>query len=90
VVSIFEDTPHAQRVALLELDIDLRTQNLWRELHAAGFDDDKVEAIAAYMRAAYALGYVHALEEPEPGQMCRDNGYKTPARRSHQTSRTVT
>jgi hypothetical protein len=39
------------RIDLLELDIDLRLTDLWRE--AASITDWNLEVVAAFMRAAY-------------------------------------
>ena len=53
------------RIDLLELDIDLRLADLWRE--AAGISDWSLEVVAAFMRAAYGKGYCDALTEDSPG-----------------------
>ena len=47
------------RIDLLELDIDLRLADLWRET----FDvtDWNLEVVAAFLRAAYGKGYCDAL-----------------------------
>ena len=47
------------RIDLLELDIDLRLADLWRE--AAGITEWNLEVVAAFMRAAYGKGYCDAL-----------------------------
>ena len=49
------------RIDLLELDIDLRLADLWRE--AAEIDDWNLDVVAAFMRAAYGKGYCAALTE---------------------------
>ena len=49
------------RIDLLELDIDLRLTDLWRE--AAGIEEWSLEVVAAFMRAAYGKGYCDALTE---------------------------
>jgi hypothetical protein len=67
------------RVDLLELDIDQRLLDLWAEAHE--IKDWNLEAAAAFMRAAYGVGYCAALTEAKPGSLCRDHGYKIPARR---------
>jgi hypothetical protein len=67
----------------LELDIDLRLSGLWREVQ--GVTEWSLEAAAAYMRAAYARGYITALTEPDDarGALCRDNGYRVPEKGEH-------
>ena len=67
------------RIDLLELDIDLRLADLWRE--AAGIDEWSLEVVAAFMRAAYGKGYCDALTEDSPGSLCEEHGYRVPARR---------
>jgi hypothetical protein len=49
------------RIDLLELDIDLRLADLWRE--AAGITEWSLDVVAAFMRAAYGKGYCDALTE---------------------------
>jgi hypothetical protein len=71
--------PRPTRIDLLELDIDLRLSDLWRE--AAEMGEWNLEVVAAFMRAAYGKGYCDALTEDAPGSLCRDHGYSTPARR---------
>jgi hypothetical protein len=67
------------RIDLLELDIDLRLTDLWRE--AADVTEWNIEVVAAFMRAAYGKGYCDALTEDAPGSLCHDHGYRVPARR---------
>jgi hypothetical protein len=67
------------RIDLLELDIDLRLADLWRE--AAEISEWNIEVVAAFMRAAYGKGYCDALTEDAPGSLCHDHGYRIPARR---------
>ena len=67
------------RIDLLELDIDLRPADLWRE--AASIDEWSLEVVAAFMRAAYGKGYCDALTEELPGSLCADHGYRVPERR---------
>jgi hypothetical protein len=67
------------RIDLLELDIDLRLTDLWRE--AADVDEWNLEIVAAFMRAAYGKGYCDALTEDQPGALCHDHGYQIPDRR---------
>jgi hypothetical protein len=67
------------RIDLLELDIDLRLTDLWRE--AADITDWNLEVVAAFMRAAYGKGYCDALTEDAPGSLCHDHGYRIPARK---------
>src|SRR3954447_13668157 len=68
------------RIDLLELDIDLRLADLWRE--AAEIEDWNLEVVAAFMRAAYGKGYCDALTEDSPGSLCEEHGYRVPARRA--------
>ena len=68
------------RIDLLELDIDLRLADLWRE--ASEIDDWNLEVVAAFMRAAYGKGYCDALTEDSPGALCLDHGYRVPERRA--------
>jgi len=65
----------------LELDIDLRLADLWRE--ASEVSEWNLEVMAAFMRAAYGKGYCDALTEDDPGSLCHDHGYRVPARREH-------
>jgi hypothetical protein len=67
------------RIDLLELDIDLRLADLWRE--ADTIEDWSLEVVAAFMRAAYGKGYCDALTEELPGSLCADHGYRVPKRR---------
>ena len=67
------------RIDLLELDIDLRLADLWRE--AADVEDWNLDVVAAFMRAAYGKGYCDALTEEAPGSLCEDHGYRIPGRR---------
>ena len=67
------------RIDLLELDIDLRLTDLWRE--AGEVSEWNLEVMAAFMRAAYGKGYCDALTEDAPGSLCHDHGYRIPARR---------
>jgi len=68
------------RIDLLELDIDLRLADLWRE--AAEIGEWNLEIAAAFMRAAYGKGYCDALTEDAPGSLCLDHGYRIPGRRA--------
>jgi hypothetical protein len=67
------------RIDLLELDIDLRLTDLWRE--AADVQEWNLDVVAAFMRAAYGKGYCDALTEELPGSLCVDHGYRIPPRR---------
>ena len=67
------------RIELLELDIDLRLADLWRE--AAEIGEWNLEIAAAFMRAAYGKGYCDALTEDAPGSLCHEHGYRIPARK---------
>ena len=66
------------RIDLLELDIDLRLADLWRE--AGEISDWNLDVVAAFIRAAYGKGYCDALTEDSPGSLCNDHGYRIPAR----------
>jgi hypothetical protein len=70
---------HPSRIDLLELDIDLRLSDLWRE--ASEITDWNLDVVAAFMRAAYGKGYCDALTEDAPGSLCLDHGYRVPGRR---------
>ena len=67
------------RIDLLELDIDLRLADLWRE--AGDIDEWNLDVVAAFMRAAYGKGYCDALTEDAPGSLCEEHGYRVPERR---------
>ena len=67
------------RIDLLELDIDLRLSELWRE--ASEITEWNIEVVAAFMRAAYGKGYCDALTEDQPGSLCEEHGYRIPSRR---------
>jgi hypothetical protein len=71
------------RIDLLELDIDLRLADLWRE--AGEIDEWNIDVVAAFMRAAYGKGYCDALTEDSPGSLCEEHGYRVPARRATAT-----
>ena len=66
------------RIDLLELDIDLRLADLWRE--ADDISEWNLEVVAAFMRAAYGKGYCDALTEDNPGSLCEEHGYRIPTR----------
>ena len=66
------------RIELLELDIDVRLADLWAE--ASEVNEWSLEVVAAFMRAAYGKGYCDALTEDDPGELCREHGYKIPLR----------
>ena len=68
------------RIDLLELDIDLRLADLWRE--AGEISEWNLEVVGAFMRAAYGKGYCDALTEESPGSLCHDHGYRVPGRRA--------
>ena len=67
------------RIDLLELDIDLRLTDLWRE--AGEITEWNLDVVAAFMRAAYGKGYCDALTEDAPGSLCHDHGYRIPGPR---------
>ena len=77
--TIFEMAKRPSRIDLLELDLDLRLADLWRE--AADVSEWNLDVMAAFMRAAYGKGYCDALTEEAPGSLCHDHGYRIPARR---------
>ena len=66
------------RIELLELDIDVRLADLWRE--AVDVSDWNLEVVAAFIRAAYGKGYCDALTEDSPGALCLEHGYRIPQR----------
>jgi hypothetical protein len=66
------------RIDLLELDIDMRLMDLWRE--AGDVSEWNLDIVAAFMRAAYGKGYCDALTEDSPGALCSEHGYQIPAR----------
>ena len=68
------------RIDLLELDIDLRLADLWRETAEIG--EWNLDVVAAFIRAAYGKGYCDALTEESPGSLCADHGYRVPGRRA--------
>jgi hypothetical protein len=68
------------RIDLLELDIDVRLADLWRE--ASDISEWNLEVVGAFMRAAYGKGYCDALTEDAPGALCVEHGYRVPERRS--------
>jgi hypothetical protein len=71
-----EHQPQPSRIDLLELDIDLRLADLWRE--SADVGEWTLEVVAAFMRAAYGKGYCDALTEDAPGSLCVEHGYRVP------------
>ena len=73
------------RIDLLELDIDLRLADLWRE--AGEISEWNIDVVAAFMRAAYGKGYCDSLTEDSPGALCVDHGYRVPARRAAEAER---
>ena len=79
VLTLFHMASAPSRIELLELDIDLRLADLWRE--ASEIDDWNLEIVSAFMRAAYGKGYCDALTEESPGSLCHDHGYRIPDRR---------
>jgi hypothetical protein len=63
-------------IDLLELDIDIRLHDLWREV--VGVTDWSLDILAAFMRAAYGKAYCDALTEDDPGCLCSDHGFRAP------------
>ena len=80
VPTLFDMAKRPTRIELLELDIDLRLTDLWREAGEVG--EWNLEVVAAFMRAAYGKGYCDALTEDAPGSLCHDHGYRIPPRRA--------
>ena len=68
------------RIELLELDIDTRLSDLWKE--TIEIEEWNLEVVAAFMRAAYGKGYCDALTEDDLGRLCVDHGYRVPDRRA--------
>ena len=77
--TLFAMAKRPSRIDLLELDIDLRLTDLWREADEVA--EWNLEVVAAFMRAAYGKGYCDALTEDAPGSLCHYHGYRVPARR---------
>jgi hypothetical protein len=77
--TLFRMPKKPTRIELLELDIDLRLTDLWRE--AGEITEWNLEVVAAFMRAAYGKGYCDALTEDAPGSLCVEHGYRIPGRR---------
>jgi hypothetical protein len=72
--------PHRPtRIDLLELDIDVRLADLWRE--ANEIEEWNLEVVGAFIRAANGKGYFDALTEDDPGSLCVEHGYRVPQRR---------
>jgi hypothetical protein len=69
---------HPSRIELLELDIDVRLADLWRE--AGEIQEWSLDVVAAFMRAAYGKGYCDSLTEDAPGALCVEHGYRVPER----------
>lgn len=67
------------KIQLLEMDIDIRLAELWREV--ADIEEWSLEIVATFMRAAYGKGYCDAFTEESPGSLCNDHGYELPVRR---------
>jgi hypothetical protein len=63
------------RIELVELDIDIRLADLWREADDIG--EWNLDASVAFMRAAYAKGYWDALAEDSPS-LLTEHGYRMP------------
>jgi hypothetical protein len=72
------------RIDLLELDIDVRLTDLWREVMDVA--EWNIDVVAAFMRAAYGKGYCDALTEERPGSLCAEHGYSVPARQAQPES----
>ena len=67
------------RIDLLELDIDLRLSDLWRE--AGEITDWNLDVVAAFMRAAYGKGYCDALTEDRRARSATTTATGSPAAR---------
>jgi hypothetical protein len=72
------------RIELLELDIDVRLADLWRE--AGEIQEWSLDVVAAFMRAAYGKGYCDSLTEDAPGSLCVEHGYRVPERSSREAA----
>ena len=76
------------RIDLLELDIDLRLADLWRE--AAGIE----RMVARGRRRVHARGLRQGLlrraHRGGPGSLCADHGYRVPERRDTAARRRLT
>ena len=83
VSTFFAMPKRPSRIDLLELDIDLRLADLWRE--TLDVTDWNLEVVAAFLRAAYGKGYCDALTEDAPGSLCHEHGYRIPARKPANT-----
>ena len=57
----------------LALEIDLRLSDLWKIWDAPGLPEEELDAVIAFFRYAYGLGYKHAL--CDKGQLLKDTGY---------------
>ena len=68
------------RIDLLELDIDVRLADLWRE--ANDISEWNLDVVGAFMRAAYGKGYCDALTEDDRGSLCVEHGYRVPEPRA--------
>lgn len=66
-------------VELLELDLDVRMNDLWRKLESLP-RPYSLESVAALMRAAYGKGYSDSFEEGLQGTLFTDHGYPVPGR----------
>lgn len=74
----------SERVQAVEVDIDCRIAALWVDTWApdgvlADLDEAQSAAMAAVARAAYARGYVDALQEDREGrraELQRTHGYR--------------
>ena len=71
--------PVPSRIDLLELDIDIRLHSLWEQADETNWT---TETVAAFIRAAYGIGYCDALTEERSGQLCHDHGYRVPQARN--------
>ena len=63
------------RIDLLELDIDLRLADLWRE--AADVTEWNLEVVSAFMRAAYGKGYCDAFTEDRRARCATTTGTRS-------------
>ena len=77
--TLFDMAQAPSRIDLLELDIDLRLTDLWRE--AGEVAEWNLEVVAAFMRAAYGKGYCDALTEDAPALSATITGIASRARR---------
>ena len=71
-----------EKVAMLEMELDLRLASAWREVwKGRPLSEKEIEMVGAFMRYAYALGYQDGQDEPQ-GELHRLTGYTPPRQRT--------